>query len=194
MFLVGQRAAQQAGDFRFGERLQGVDAGAREQRRDDLEGRILRGRADEDDISGFHVGQKSVLLGLVEAMHFVDKNNGPASGAPRVFGGGHHVLDLANAAEHRAEGDKFGVRAARDQARERGLAAAGRSPQNHRAEIVAFDGHAQRLAGAEQRLLPGKLLERARTHPLGQRGGGGDRVSFDFGEKAHAGFAQCFAL
>ena len=151
------------------ERLQDVDAGAGEQRRDDLEGRILGGRADQGDVSGFDVRQKSVLLGLVEAMHFVHENDGAPPGAPRVLGGGHHVLDFADAAEHGAEGHEFGMRAARDQARQSGFAAAGRSPQNHRAEFVALDGHAQGLAGAQQFLLADELFERARAHAFGER-------------------------
>ena len=156
--------------------MQGVDAGAREQRSDDLEGGILGGRADEGDVAGFDVRQEGVLLGFVEAMHFVHEDDGAASGAAGVFGGGHHVLDFADAAEHRAEGHEFGVRAAGDQARQRGLAAAGRSPEDHRAEVIALDGYAQRLAGAEQCLLAGELLEGARAHALGERRVGGGRV------------------
>ena len=37
-------------------------------------------------------------------------------------------------------------------------------------QVRRFEGHTQRLAGAEQVLLAGHLVERARPQPLGQRG------------------------
>ena len=135
--FVGHGALQQAEDLVAGERLQRVHARAREQGSDHLEGRIFRGRADQDDVAGFDVRQKGVLLRLVEAVHLVHEDDGAASGAAGVLGGGHDVLDFADAAQHGAEGHEFGMRAARDQARQRGLAAARRSPENHRAELVA---------------------------------------------------------
>ena len=123
-------------------------------------------------------------------MHFVHKHDGAAAGATRVFGGGHDVLNLANTGKNGAVGDKFGMRAARDQSCERGLAAAGRAPENHRAEIVGFDGGAQRLTGSKQRLLSGELLERARAHAFGERRAGRGDFGFDFGEKAHGRLAH----
>src|SRR5579859_4823759 len=108
------------------------------------------------------MGKKSVLLGLIESMHLVDEYDGAPAGAPCVLCSGHNIFDFANAAEHRAERNEFGMRAPRNQAGERGLAAAGRSPENHRTEIVGFDGRAQRLSRAEQRLLARKFLESAR--------------------------------
>ena len=181
-FLVRKRALQQTHDFSIRQRLQRVDARAREQRCDHLKRRILRSRADESDVPRFDMGKKSILLRLVESMHFVDEYDGASAGAPCVFGSGHHVFDLSNAAHYRAEGDKFGMRAPRNQARERGLAAAGRSPENHRTEVVGFDGRAQRLSRAEQRLLARKFFERARTHAFGERRAGRCDFGFHFGE------------
>ena len=168
--------------------MQSVDAGAREQRRDHFKRRIFGGGADERDGSRLDVGQKGILLGFVEAMHLVDEDDGALAGAMRVLGRGHDVLNFADAAEHGAEGDEFGLRAARDQARQSGFAAAGRPPQNHGAEIVALDGHAEGLAGAEECLLAGKLLEGARAHAFGERARrvhGGVVVGLEFGEEAH---------
>src|SRR5258707_15477528 len=76
VFLVGERATQQFDDLWRGERVENVDLGAREQRRDYLEGRILRGRADEGDVAGLDVRKKRVLLRFVEAVYFVDENHG----------------------------------------------------------------------------------------------------------------------
>ena len=56
-----------------------------------------------------------------------------------------------------------------DQARERGLAGAGRAPEDDRLQQVALDGLAQRLPGRQQILLADELVERARPHALGER-------------------------
>ncbi len=56
--------------------MQRVDAAAGEQRGDDLEGRIFGGRADEADGAALDVGEEGVLLGLVEAMNFIDEESG----------------------------------------------------------------------------------------------------------------------
>src|SRR5207302_10723583 len=127
-------AAQQPDELSIRQSQQSVDASPREQRRDDLKRGILRGGADEDDVSHLDVRKKGVLLSLVESMHFVYKDNCAAARAARMLRSGHDVFDLADAAEHSAEGDKFGMRAARDEPRQRGLAAAGRAPKDHRAK------------------------------------------------------------
>ena len=59
----------------------------------------------------------------------------------------------------------------RDNFRQRGFARAWRSPEDERARVVALDLRAQRLAGADQVFLAGILVERARTHAVGQRTG-----------------------
>jgi hypothetical protein len=134
--------------------------------------------------------QKGILLGFVEAMHFVHKHDGAVAGAPGMLGSGHDVFDFANSGEYGAEGDKFRMRAPSDQSRERGLAASRRSPQDHGTEVVGFDGRAQRFSRAQKRFLARKLLERTRTHAFCERRACGDLLRFHFGEKAHAGFAH----
>ena len=58
---------------------------------------------------------------------------------------------------------------ARDQARQRRLAGAGRAPEDDRAQPVMVDGLAQRPAGSRERFLADELVQRARPHPLGER-------------------------
>ena len=112
-----------------GQRAQRVDLGARQQRRDNLERGILGGGADQHDVSALDVGQKRVLLGLVETVDFVDEQHGAAAHAPIALGVGHHFLDFLDAAEHGAERDEVALGEPCDQAGERGLAYAGRSPR-----------------------------------------------------------------
>ena len=81
--LVAQRPGDDGPQVVLAERLQGKDAGARKQRRDDLERRVLRGGPDEGDRALLDVGQNRVLLRLVEAMDLVDEEQGAPPGVPR---------------------------------------------------------------------------------------------------------------
>jgi hypothetical protein len=85
-----------------------------------------------------------------------------------ALGGGHDVFDFLDASENGAEGDKFRAREAGDEARESGLAAAGRAPEEHRAEIIVFDLDAERLTGAEKLFLAEEFVEGARTHAFSE--------------------------
>ena len=80
------------------EGLKDVDPAPREQRRIHLEGRVLGGRADEDDRALLDVGQESVLLGPVEAMDLVDEEDRahPAASA-LALRLGDHLADLLDA-------------------------------------------------------------------------------------------------
>ena len=69
--LLGAR--QQLLEALLAERVEDQHAGAGQKRGVELEGRILGGRADEDDRAVLHDRQKAVLLGAVEAMDLVDE-------------------------------------------------------------------------------------------------------------------------
>src|SRR5204862_2411140 len=114
------------------------DLGARKQRRDDFKGRILGGRADEDNVAGFDVREKSVLLGFVEAVNLVNENDGAMAGTRFVLGDGHDFLKFFDAGQDRAEGNEFGASQPGDQASQSGLPAAGRAPEEQGAKVVAF--------------------------------------------------------
>ncbi len=176
VFFVSEGAAKKLDDLWRGEWIKEVDFGAGKQGADNFEGRILRGRADENDVAGFDVREKGILLGFVEAVDFVDENNGAIAGARFVFRGGHHFLDFLDAGENGAEGDEIGARQAGDEARERGFSAAGRAPKKHGADVVTFDLKTKRLAGTEQFFLADEFVERAGTHTLGERLIGGGHV------------------
>ena len=101
-------------------------------------------------------------------MDFVEKQHGVARAAQRTrpFDHGANVLD---AGQNRRQGDEFGIGATRDQARERGLAGARRSPQNHRVRSCGFQRLAQGRAGTQQMRLADEFIERLRTQPVGER-------------------------
>jgi len=90
--FVVQARRRSFDDLRRGEGIENVDLGAGEQRGDDFEGWILGGCADENDVAGFDVGEEGILLGFVEAVDFVDKDDGAMAGTRFVFRGGHDFL------------------------------------------------------------------------------------------------------
>ena len=74
------RAARIADDCRpASSGLQHEDLRARQQRRVDLERRVLGGRADQHDVAGLDARQEGVLLRLVEAVDLVDEDDGAAA-------------------------------------------------------------------------------------------------------------------
>ena len=75
--LVRERTTHDHANFVLGERLERDDARARQQRGVHLERRVLRRRAEEDNVAVFDVRQDDVLLRFVETMDLVDEQNGP---------------------------------------------------------------------------------------------------------------------
>jgi hypothetical protein len=53
------------------------------------------------------MGKKRVLLGFVEAMNFVNENDGASAILPSPFGIGHDLLDLFDTGKNSAEFDEF---------------------------------------------------------------------------------------
>jgi hypothetical protein len=183
---IGEGAVKEINDLRSGEGVEDVDLGAREERGDDLERGIFGGGTDEEDVAGFDIREESVLLGFVEAMDFVNEDDGALSGVGFALGLGHDVLDFFDAAEDGAEGDEFAAGEAGDDAGERGLAATRRAPEEHGAEIIGFDLEAKRFAGAEEFFLADEFVEGAWAHALGEGLKGGGGVGFvDRGEETH---------
>ena len=86
--------------------------------------------------------QEGILLRLVEAVNLVDEHDGASTVLAGTVGVGHDLLDFLDAREHCGELDELGLRDAGNDFCERGFAGAGRSPENHRTGVVAFDLHA----------------------------------------------------
>ena len=120
-------------------------------------------------------------------MDFVDEDDGSLAAVGLSFGGGHDLLDFLDAGKHGGEGYELGTGEAGDDARERGFSAAGRTPEEHGADFVAFDLRAKRFAGAEEIFLADEFVERAGAHAIGERlvGGVFDGWLGEFREEAH---------
>ena len=182
-----ERALQDRHQIGLGERAEHVDATAGEERAVDLERRVLGGGADQHDGALLDVGQEGVLLRPVEAVDLVHEQD-RALAAPAALGLrlGHHLADLLHARHHRRERHEAGARHVGQEPRQRGLAGAGRAPEDHGVELALLEGPAQRLARRGQLRLADDLVEGLRAHAVGERrgrlrGGGRRRV-----EQVHA--------
>jgi len=186
-FGISEGAVKEIDDLRRGECFEDVDLGAGEKRGDDLEGGIFSGGADEENVAGFDVREEGVLLSFVEAVNFVDKNDGALGGVGFALGLGHDLFDFLDAAEDGAEGNEFAAGDAGDDAGESGFAAAWRSPEEHGAETIGFDLQAKRFAGAEEFFLTDEFVESARAHALGEglQSGGSVVGAAEGGEETH---------
>ncbi len=172
----------------FGQLLEHVDAAAGEQRAVDFERGIFGGRPDQANISFFDVREKRILLRLVEAMNFVDEDDGARAILAGAIGVSHNLLDFLDAREHGGEFDELGFGDAGDDFCERSFAGAGRPPENHRSRVVALDLHPQRLAWPDEVFLAHEFFERARAHAVRQRtsaGSGCAPVIRNGSEQAH---------
>ena len=171
---VGERAAQDLLDLGGGEQLEAEDPGAREQRRHDVERRILGGRPDQRDGPVLHVRKHDVLLRAVETVDLVDEEDradaGDAQPIPRLR---DHRADLRDTGTHGGEAREVAARLARHQRGDRRLAGPRRPPEQEREDLVALDHQPERGPRAEHRLLPDELVEARGAHARGERSAAG---------------------
>ena len=81
----------------------------------------------------------------------------------------HGGADILHARKHGRQGDEFAVKRIRHQARQGGLAHAGRAPQDHRMGLARLEREAQGLARAQQMRLADDFVQGGWPQGLGQR-------------------------
>ena len=168
----GQRLAgsrQQRQQLGLAQRLEHMHRRARQQRRVDLEGRVLGRRTDEGEQTRLDMRQEGVLLRLVEAVHLVDEDDAAPPPRLRALRALDRLADVLDPAQHRGDRHEVGVEGLGGEPRQRRLAHARRAPQDHRMRPARHEGRAQRLARAQQVGLADHLVDVARAQPLGQR-------------------------
>ena len=169
---VAERPTEDLRKLLLGEGPQDHDAGAGQKRRDDFEGRVFRRGADQRDEAALHVGQEGVLLGLVEPVDLVDKQDrSPARPLQLDPGFFDDAPDLLDSGENRRKGGEMGLRLAGDDAGKGGLPGAGRPPEDHGKEAVLLDGLAQQPSLFQDVGLTHIFLEGFRPHPVRQGAG-----------------------
>jgi hypothetical protein len=164
-----QRPVDEPPHLLLGERPQGHHPAAREERRDDLEARVLGGGPDEGHRSCLDVRQQGVLLPLVEAVDLVDEEDGALAVEPPPLPRRLDDLpDLLHPPEDGAEGYEDRASPPGHDACQRRLAGAGRPPKEEGGDLVRLDGAAEHAPGPEHVLLTDEVLQPARPQPLGQ--------------------------
>ena len=154
----------------LGMALELVQPAAGDERADDRVERILRRGADQRHEARLDDREQRVLLRLVEAVDLVDEQHGAATlGAQALSRAADHGLHVRLARRDRGELFEVGLRARRDDARERRLAGAGRAEEDRRGDAVLLDRAAQGRAWPDQLGLAGEFVERARAQAVGQR-------------------------
>ena len=132
--------------------------------------RILGRRADEPDRSLLNRGQDRVGLRLAPPVALVQQQVGAltiqSQAAFRLL---QRVAQVAHPAGHGVQSHEGRPRRVRDDRRQRGFSCAGRAVKDRAGQPVGLDGSAQKPPFPHDRPLPQKLIQRSRTHPVGQR-------------------------
>jgi hypothetical protein len=165
-FLLG------AGEERFEcggvEPVEDEHLAAGEERAVEFEAGVLGGGADEDDRAVFDVGQERVLLGAVEPVDLVDEQHGALADLAALPCGAEDFPQVGDPGERRGERLEREVRLLGEEARDRGLAAPGRAPQDRGDGFAARDHPPERRIGGEEVVLADDLGECARAQPVGE--------------------------
>ena len=131
----------------------------------------MGGRANQSDGASLDVRQQNILLGLVEAVDFVDEEDGAASaGALAGDGGGEDAAEIGDGGLDPVESLEVADGALGDHFGEGGLSGTGRAEEDEGGEAVGFDEATERFAGGEEVALADILFQRAGPEPRGQRG------------------------
>ncbi len=142
---------------------------ARQQCADQLERRVLGRRPDEDHRAVLDIREEGVLLGAVETVDLVDKQQGALAHRAALLGGFEYLAQIGDTRKDGRERLEDEVGALCQEPRDRRLAAARRTPQDHRGELSARHHPLDRPLGAQQMILPDDVGEPARPQPVGQR-------------------------
>ncbi len=164
--------AQQLRQLGFGQWLQHIDLRARQQRAVHLERRVLGGGADEGDQSLLDERQERILLRLVEAVHFVDEQDGMAAMLlQHQLRLRNRLADVLDAGQHRGQRHELGIERRGHQPRQCGLAHPRRPPQDHRMQLARFECQPQRPAWSQQVGLADHFVDVPGAQALSQRRG-----------------------
>ena len=151
------------------EPLQDQHLRSAQERRIQLERRILGGRADQSDGAVLDIGQEAVLLRAIEAVDFVHEQQCALAGPRMLLRLGEHLLEIGHTREHRRDRHETQPDRIGEQPRDRRLAGAGRAPQDDRRQFAGRDHSPDRALGSGDVILPDNLGQRSRAQPIGKR-------------------------
>ena len=166
--LVLERAADDGRDVLVAQRFQPPDAHPRQERRVDLEVRVLGRGADQGDRAVLDVGEEGVLLGLVEPMDLVEEEHGSrAVQGDAVLRLGDQRADVGDTGHDRGDRREMRADLAGQQSSEARLAGSGRTPQQEAGEMTARDA-APKGTRVRRRGAPGRRTHRGSAAASGR--------------------------
>ena len=113
--------------------------------------------------------KKSVLLGFVETMYFVDEKNGACLQIPVLLGTLDDGFDIFLAGSDGGDFDKVGFELMCKDAGEGSLASARWSPEDKIYRLAFFDNFGQNLTIANNLVLAIDVFKLGRAHTLSER-------------------------
>jgi hypothetical protein len=165
---VGKGAFQDNFQLFRGKRLEDQHPAAGEKGGNDLEGRVFRGGADQGQQAAFDMGQKGILLGFVEAVYFINKEDSLRLVLFfALFGPADYFPYFLSPREDGGKKDKIGFHAPCQDSGKGGFAAAGRAPQQQRGNFLLPDQGVENPAFVEKVFLADKIGQLLRPHPFG---------------------------
>jgi len=162
-------ARQQFCDSVFVERAKRHHAGAREQRGVEFERWILGRGADQGDGSVFHHGQKGILLRAIEAMDFIDKQQGRAADGASLAGLLKYFLQIRDAAENGGDLHEVEIGLPCKKSCDSGLSRSRRTPEDKRAHGAGANQSRQRAVCAKQMILPRNIAKLHGAQAISER-------------------------
>ena len=176
-------AGQQQFHRRRVEAVKHEDLGAGEECRVKLEGRVLGGRPDEDDGAVFDIWEEAILLGAVEAVDFVDEEQRPLPHPPPVARRLEHLPEVGNAGKDRREQLEMQIDPVGQQLRKGRLAAAGRTPEDHRRNLAGCQHAGDGAVLADEMVLADDVADLLRAQAVceGSRCLGFEKTGHGFG-------------
>ena len=153
------------------QRLEHKNLAAGQQGSNDLKGRIFRSGAHQHDGSVLYGAQQGILLGLVEAVDLIDKQDGSTFLAEQATGLGL-IKDLTHIlypGRNGTEGIEIAVQGFGYDMGQGSLTHTWRPPENKGTQVPTLYHLPQDAALSYQMTLAHILVQRPGSHPLGER-------------------------
>ena len=110
--------------------------------------------------------KKSVLLGFIETVNFVDEKNGASLKIPILAGALNDGFDIFFAGGHGGDFDEVGIEFVGEDAGKGGFAGTWRAPKNQVDRLAFFDDLGENFAVADDRVLTDDVGDICGAHAL----------------------------
>ncbi len=130
---------------------------------------IFRGCADKNQRAILHKGKQIILLGFIETMDLVNKQNRPPGiHSLQLPGLRHHLFHILFAGHRGVDLGKLSAGGVGNHPCQGGFARAGRPVENHGADLIRLDGPVKQLVLSDDMFLACHFLQRPGTHSCRQ--------------------------